>query len=144
MKQYTVSFIFTPDLAEVLLVHKLAPEWQVGMLNGVGGKIEPDETALDCIVREVKEETDLTTLHDKWIHFCTMSGTEWHLEVFTYVYDGLPEDAITAGKEQIEWFDVNHLPENVIYNLRWLIPLSIEMIRNKNNLLDYKHITITI
>ena len=59
MKNYTVAFIFTPSLDKVLLIHKISPEWQRGKLNGIGGKIEPNETNLACIIREVKEETNL-------------------------------------------------------------------------------------
>jgi 8-oxo-dGTP diphosphatase len=144
MKLYTVSFIFTPDFSQVLLVHKLAPEWQIGKLNGVGGKIEEGETPLACIVREVKEETNLDTDSSSWIHVGAMSGTSWHLELFTYIYEGSTRDAITAGKEKIEWFSVDDLPDSVIFNLKWLIPLCIELIRNRRGELDYSTISINI
>ncbi|WP_300288435.1 NUDIX domain-containing protein [uncultured Desulfovibrio sp.] len=32
------------------------PEFQAGKLNGMGGKLEPGETLLDCMAREAVEE----------------------------------------------------------------------------------------
>lgn len=40
MKQYVVGFIFNWQLNKVLLIEKDRPEWQKGLLNGIGGKVE--------------------------------------------------------------------------------------------------------
>ena len=61
MKGYTVGFIFDPTYTNVLLMHKNRPEWQKGRINGVGGRIESDESSATCVVREVLEETNLKT-----------------------------------------------------------------------------------
>ena len=52
MEKFTLGFVFNADLAKVLLVHKQRPDWQSGRINGIGGKIVGDESALNCIVRE--------------------------------------------------------------------------------------------
>lgn len=31
----------------------------LGLWNGVGGKIEDNETPLECVTREIKEETNI-------------------------------------------------------------------------------------
>src|SRR5437899_9779920 len=41
----------------VVLIQKVKPAWQSGLLNGVGGKIELGETPLDAMRREFAEET---------------------------------------------------------------------------------------
>lgn len=64
MQSYTVGLIFNPQLTRVLLMHKNRPDWQKGMMNGVGGRIEEGEESIACIVREVCEETGLTTRPD--------------------------------------------------------------------------------
>lgn len=48
----------------VLLVLKDKPAWQKGRLNLVGGKVEPGETPVQAAVRELKEESGLSPMHD--------------------------------------------------------------------------------
>lgn len=51
-RQYVLGFLFNENLTKVVLVRKKRPEWQCGLLNGVGGKIEDGEPPLDAMVRE--------------------------------------------------------------------------------------------
>lgn len=131
MKRYTLAFIFNTTLDRVLLVHKLAPDWQVGKLNGVGGKIEEKEDELACIMREVKEETGLIIKENQWIYLGDMGSPSWHSHVYTAIYTGKLSDARKMDKEEIEWFDADALPENTICNLPWLIPLAKDRIAHQ-------------
>lgn len=64
---YTVCFLFSHDLESVLLQTKSRTDFK-GKLNGVGGKLEPDESPEDCARREIREETGLDELeHLAWI-----------------------------------------------------------------------------
>lgn len=128
MKRYTVGFIFNTDLTKVLLVHKTAPAWQVGLINGVGGKIEEGEKSIDCIVREVKEETNLSIHKRNWLSVGILDGGAT-VEVYGAIYKGETFKPYVFEKEKIEWFSVNKLPSNLITNLTWLIPLTIEKIK---------------
>lgn len=40
MIHYTIGALFTKDFGRVLIIKKLKPEWQNGMLNLPGGKLE--------------------------------------------------------------------------------------------------------
>lgn len=131
MKKYTVGFIFTPDFSQVLLVHKNRPEWQKGLLNGVGGKIEEGELSVDCMVREVREETKLETKAEDWYSYCRIENTERFVDFYAAIYSGNISDAQTATDEPVEWVSVSSLPDNVIFNLRWLIPLAIDVLKGK-------------
>ena len=53
--EYVVCFALTPN-HRVALVEKLRPEWQLGRLNGVGGKIESFEGWMEAARREFREE----------------------------------------------------------------------------------------
>lgn len=53
---YTICFIKRGE--ELLLLNRNSPPVR-GMWNGVGGKMEPGETALSCVQREVAEEANL-------------------------------------------------------------------------------------
>ncbi|TCP29834.1 8-oxo-dGTP diphosphatase [Scopulibacillus darangshiensis] len=56
MYKYTIAFIRQKD--NILMLNREKSPWK-GSWNGVGGKIEPGETPLKAIVREIQEEADL-------------------------------------------------------------------------------------
>ena len=77
MKQTTLCYIHAAG--KTLLMHRTKKKNDLngGKWIGVGGKFEPGETAEECLLREVKEETGLTLtgyrcrgvvdfLSDKW------------------------------------------------------------------------------
>lgn len=59
-REYTVCFLFDSDLRNVLLVKKGRTEFK-DRFNGVGGELGPDgnpnETPIECAIREIAEET---------------------------------------------------------------------------------------
>jgi len=131
MKAYTLGFVSKPDFSEVLLVHKNRPDWQAGKLNGVGGKIEAGEESVDGLVREVLEETGVATNKDDWTYFGEIKGKEWRVDLYTMIYSRKPSDFSTTTDEKIEWFRVDSLPRNILDNLAWMIPLAIDVLKNK-------------
>lgn len=56
---YTLGFVFNPERTHVMLIRKTRPQWQAGSLNGIGGKLEQDESESECMIREFREETGL-------------------------------------------------------------------------------------
>jgi 8-oxo-dGTP diphosphatase len=132
VQKYTLGFVFNNDLTKVLLIHKLTPAWQNGKVNGPGGKVEGDDNgdSLKSIVREIKEETDLTTTPEKWHYVGRHHSPTFDVDTFSYVYEGKIEDAKSMEAQQIEWFDVSAIPENVIPNLKWLIPMALEKVQD--------------
>ena len=138
MKKYTLGFIFNESLDKVLLMHKLKPAFQIGMLNGLGGKIEEGESGGECIVREISEEIGLLTKEEDWISVGSVGAdTVWHMEVYAYIYKGTIRDIQSLEEEQVEWFGVGSLPSNILSNLQWLIPLCLDKIEG-NGLNDFR------
>jgi 8-oxo-dGTP diphosphatase len=132
MRTYVLGFIFTPDFSKVLLIHKNRPEYQKGKLNGLGGKIEQGETEIQAMVREIREESGLQILEKEWKRIGEMNGKDWNVTVFACHYTGKPTDALDATDETVEWIEVQNLPKNVMENLPWLIPLSINVLQHMN------------
>ena len=56
MIPYTICFCRCGDL--VMMLRRLRPP-NAGLWNGLGGKISPGETPLDCVRREVLEESGI-------------------------------------------------------------------------------------
>ena len=54
----------------------------------------------------------------------------YRVDVYTLVYKGKLDDALTITDEEVGWFDVAHLPENVLNNLHWLVPLAVDKIKH--------------
>jgi 8-oxo-dGTP diphosphatase len=57
MIRYVLGFVFDFGFRNVLLIEKKRPEWMMGRLNGLGGKIEEGESPLEAMRRELAEET---------------------------------------------------------------------------------------
>lgn len=56
--KYTLGFIYCPETEQVLFLNRQKLPW-MGRWNGVGGKLDPEESPLECIIRETEEETGL-------------------------------------------------------------------------------------
>lgn len=125
MNAYVLGFLFNETRDKVLLIHKLRPEWQKGMLNGVGGHIEDEETPYDAMGREFKEETGVYI--PNWEHCITLISSKANWLVMIYRNYGAGNvtikrcQSITDEKISIE--NINNLPEKCIPNLRWIIPI---------------------
>lgn len=64
--KYTLGFIRNPATNSVLLLNRQKKPW-MGRWNGVGGKLDLEETPLHCIQRETLEETGLDLDQDQFI-----------------------------------------------------------------------------
>lgn len=131
MKTYTLGFIFDATLENVLLIQKQRPAWQAGKLNGVGGKLEENETLTQCIAREVNEEASLETQPQDWVSVGKMGNAEWEVHVFTTQYHGEKDLARSLTDEEVQWHPAQTLPANIIPNLSWLVPLCLDHLLGK-------------
>jgi len=112
-------------------MHKNRPDWQMGKVNGVGGKIEANEESTDCIVREVQEETGVQTQVENWAYFGEIHGKKWRVDLYAMLYFEATDNFTSTTDEKIEWFNINDLPDNILDNLNWIIPMAINKIKNK-------------
>jgi 8-oxo-dGTP pyrophosphatase MutT (NUDIX family) len=116
--------------ADVLLIRKERPSWQKGKLNGIGGHVELNESLLEAMRRECKEETDLDI--ENWVYVCSMEGNDWQLEVFT---SEIGEQQFKEAKNKTDdSVEVHHLgtvwDELAIPNCKWLVPMCWEHMKN--------------
>lgn len=133
--QYVLGFWFlgAASNAMVTLIQKVKPEWQAGLLNGVGGKIEShDLDPLHAMKREFHEETGVLTERENWICFGTMEFNEATVYLFTGVSTPAHDIPKTVTQETVRTVPLRFVPgsSEVIPNLRFLVPLAIQVALN--------------
>jgi 8-oxo-dGTP diphosphatase len=126
MNRYCLGFAFSHDFQTVLLIRKNKPDWQKGLLNGVGGKCEPNESPLSSMLREFHEEAGLETDANQWRHFCTMQRKD-DFQVYCFAALIEPNSAFIMTDEILEVVKVDTINPNradVISNLPWLVAMA--------------------
>jgi 8-oxo-dGTP pyrophosphatase MutT (NUDIX family) len=118
------ALMFDPTLSRVVLIRKIRPEWQEGLLNCVGGKIEPNETAPNAVAREFKEETGVTGL--QWRQFLDLKLQRDDGMLYCFYAIGNVDKATTALDEAVGVYNVHEVMDrcDTIPNLRWLIQMA--------------------
>ena len=126
-KRYVLGFLFSPGEKHVLLVEKKKPDWQADLWNGIGGKVEDDESEYEAMYRECREETRLRV--KDWVPAGDLSGTAWRVGVWkaTLRQGQMKRWRVERETQQaLRMFDVDSLPAEVIPNLHWLIPMCLD------------------
>lgn len=122
-QEYVLAFIFDESLEKVLLIQKQRPQWQAGLYNGIGGKIEEKETAIDAIKREIFEEANLEIT--SFIPIETLTDNKTY-RVYCYTAKSDFKNLKSKTDEIISVFSVKNLPDNIIDNVPGLIKTSLE------------------
>lgn len=122
MHEYACGFLFSADRSRVLLIRKNRPEWQAGKLNGLGGKVEAGETPLDAMRREFREEAGM--LVNDWQEVIVLTAPDWRAHFFRAFGD--VDSAVAMTDEPLEIAKLPALPEGLIPNLYWMIPLLLD------------------
>lgn len=123
--KYILGFAFDKARNNVVLIEKQKPNWQKGLLNGIGGKVEPGELDVMAMVREFGEETGLNTNADDWELICEMYGDGWMVVVFGMCNNRISE-CRTMEVEEVKIFHVADVPfAKCVANLTWLIPMAM-------------------
>lgn len=125
MMQYVAGFLFSGAKTEILLIQKNRPQWQAGKLNGIGGKIEPGETPIEAMRREMREEAGLDI--EDWQNFATLEGKgRYIVHMFKAFATGRPA-ATSLTDESVFWIPLPSLrSQPTIPNLAWLVPLALD------------------
>jgi 8-oxo-dGTP diphosphatase len=134
MKQLVVGFLFNEELTEAVLIRKHRPSWQVGLLNGMGGHVEPGEEFDQAMQREGCEESSIDLA---WTRFAMVFIGQETLIAFYYATTPQWRDARTVTDEPIAFVGLDD-PEygelakrtDLIPNLKWLIPMALNHARS--------------
>ncbi|SEL50468.1 8-oxo-dGTP diphosphatase [Colwellia chukchiensis] len=126
LQKYVTGFLFSADASHLVLIKKINPSWQRGLFNGIGGKIETEESSVAAMVRECKEETGVVTSPKVWTQFADIYRPNAYQVDMYFARTDLAYQAKTQEAETIHLFKVAQLPQQLLPNLRWLIPLALD------------------
>jgi 8-oxo-dGTP diphosphatase len=141
MYKYTLCFIKRE--MDLLMLNREYDPYK-GLWNGVGGKLEKGETPLECVIREVKEETDIeiniSQIQDKGI-------ITWNFDnayfggMYVYLV-GVPIDYLyhTPKKTDegiLDWKSVSWLLSDGNYGIDVMIPQVLPKVLN--HFVKYEH-----
>ena len=108
MKKYVVIFLFTKDYKKVLMIKRSKPPYK-DCWNGIGGKIEENETEIQAAIRECHEETGIKLNNPKlFITYIYPETNEMNKGTnLSVLYDFVNEVSVKSNYEGIyEWKDI--------------------------------------
>jgi len=129
----TLGYVLSPDGGQVLLVHRnrRPDDAHLGKYNGLGGKMQPEEDALDCLYRELREEAGISCLAARlrgtinWRGF-GRGGEDWFGFIFLVeAFSGTP---LTHNDEgELGWHPVTELARLPMWEGdRYFLPLVFD------------------
>lgn len=113
MKELYTTLLHVIKDGKILLAEKKRGFGQ-GLLNGVGGKVEPDETIEEAMIREAKEEIGIIPINYKkrgllvFEEFFKGEQTKVFMSIYT-AYDYLGEPTESDEMKPI-WVSLNQIP----------------------------------
>jgi 8-oxo-dGTP diphosphatase len=122
VKRYTLGVAFDHE-ENLVLIKKTKPEWQAGLYNFVGGKIERGEKPVECIAREFMEETGVSIEPDRWKYVGKMYRTsDFVVHIFLTYQDSVSQVRTTTEEEvflcPVSTFEINStIRDNCMPNL---------------------------
>lgn len=121
------------DNEEILLLKKNNPDWQKGLYNGIGGKVELNTTPLETIIKKCQEELGVNI--SNWIELdseISSSGIEI-VYFLTTLNEGEIKKLQSQTDERAELFSINNLPTNILQDLKIQIERQFFKPKNKMN-----------
>lgn len=137
--EYALGFLFSVDFSRVVLIRKNNPEWQRNMLNGVGGKLETNETPIEAMEREFFEETGVKTGIDQGIpwHYLARLSEPNDFVVHVFTAKAYSEDIFRSVKTTTdELVVIRGIADmsGVLGSVTYLVPLCRDYFRKDSNL----------
>lgn len=127
-KRQVLGFIFNRD-GGFWLARKKNPEWQAGMLNGIGGKVKDRETSRGAMTRFGESAAGLSL---DWKEYACISRDTWNCKVYWAISQKTP-----TGKDEdilgcFEFADLSFMPNctPLVSGVRLLVLAALDRMRD--------------
>jgi 8-oxo-dGTP pyrophosphatase MutT (NUDIX family) len=131
-KLIPTSHLFLLNDNKILLLRRYNTGYEDGKYSVVAGHLDGNETFIQAMVREAKEEADINIkpedLHVEHVMHRKVPGEE-RIDFFisSKKWEGSPKNIEPNKCDDIRWFNINDLPENIIPYVKQ----AIECFKNK-------------
>ena len=111
-----VNLILTKE-NQILLARRFQTGWQDGNYGLPSGHLETDETLIEALLRETKEEIGIN-LDQKDVKFIHVSHSKFsnytHFFFTASKWTGEPSNQEPNKCDDVKWFPTENLPKNII------------------------------
>jgi 8-oxo-dGTP pyrophosphatase MutT (NUDIX family) len=116
---FAASYLVLIQDQKVLLQRRYQTGWMDGMYAFAAGHIESQETAIQAMAREAKEEIDITIGEDGLTvaHILQRyAGNREYFDVYltATAWEGEPKICEPDKSDDLKWFELDALPENMV------------------------------
>ena len=124
---FVAGYLVLRERRKVLLLRRYNTGYEDGNYRLIAGHVEPDETVLDALVREAREEVGIEIDRSDLDFLCVVhrKGRNGRVYLdFFFMCDrwgGQPENREPAKCDELSWTDMDNLPDNVISHVRQAI-----------------------
>ncbi|MEE1247640.1 MAG: 8-oxo-dGTP diphosphatase [Lachnospiraceae bacterium] len=108
MKSNLTTLCYIEQDEKYLMMHRVKKEKDINKDKwiGIGGHFEADESPEECLIREVKEETNLTLKSFQLRGVITFRSDKWQTEyMFLYTAEAFPEALGECDEGTLEWIE---------------------------------------
>lgn len=121
---FVLGFLFSSNGSHVALIEKKHPPWQAGKWNGIGGKMKMSDLSKQAAMcREFNEEAGVPIT--EW-EFCLILHSGDHQVFIFRAFDDRVGRIETREDETVRLFPIHDVPDLVVPNVRWMIPLLLD------------------
>ena len=113
------------DGNKILLQNRVKEDWKGYTFPG--GHVEPGESFVDAVVREMKEETGLTICTPHLVGIKQFPIENGRYIVLLFKSTGFSGELVSSGEGEMEWIDIDKLVEvNVVEDFHDLMKVMNE------------------
>jgi 8-oxo-dGTP diphosphatase len=111
MRNTVLCYIERDGQYLMLYRNRKEKDCNAGKWVGVGGGFEDKESPVDCLIREVKEETGLTLTSYRLRGIITFVSDRWEDEtMFLFTADGFMGERIDCDEGELHWIPIEEVP----------------------------------
>lgn len=127
-KNIPATYLILKRENKILLLRRFKTGYNDGLYSLVAGHVDEGETFTQALLREAREEAGLEIPHEKIktihvMHRRSATDGSQRVDVFHLVedFDGEPKNMEPQKCDDLSWFEIDDLPENIIPYIRKVI-----------------------
>lgn len=107
----------------IFLSRRFNTGWQDGNYGLPSGHLEPDETIVDALLRETKEEIGINLKKEDVSLVHTMHRKSIYIDFYFVAKNWIdePKNMEPNKCDDLGWFPINNLPENIVPSVKFAI-----------------------